>query len=257
MSMSRSGSMVIIVNVKLHTISCKGSGILNCVFHTIHYYLSANRHKWIGSIYSNGMVCSWICTTSSWSSGPYTTTDSTVTISTGHYLSQWFSDSNISGFCHRFCSTFRIQMILCFKKSLQFIFNIWVRPVPIFCGKIRDKMVWIMANLSNVVLILVIIRMSSFHLINLLVQGTFQSSISVFGSIDILVWTWIRCNTDHRSSTLDRSTAAPQRYRYDKKKKRKNTDACEHGTITLYNLFQGNLCFYRHVLDTGNGCRST
>ena len=118
-------------------------------------------------------------------------------------------------------------------------------------------MVWIMADLSNVVLILVIIRMSSFHLINLLVQGTFQSGISVFSSIDILIRTWIRCNTDHRSSSLYRGTAAPQGYRYDKKKKRKNTDACEHGTITLYDLFQGNLCFYRHVLDPGNGCCST
>ena len=118
-------------------------------------------------------------------------------------------------------------------------------------------MIRIMTNLSNVVFILVISRMFGFHLIDLLIQCILQVGISILSCIDILITAWIGCNTDHRTCPLNGCTAASQRYRYDQKQKRKNANAYEHGSITLYDFFQRNLSFYRHVLSTGNDCCST
>ena len=78
-------------------------------------------------------------------------------------------------------------------------------------------MIRIMSDLAYVVLVFVIVRMSGFHLIDLLVQSYFQRNIVVVSCIDIFICSRICGDLDHRASPLYGSAAASQRYCHDQK----------------------------------------
>ena len=78
-------------------------------------------------------------------------------------------------------------------------------------------MIRIMSDLAYVVLVFIIVRMSGFHLIDLLVQSRFQRNIVVLSRIDIFIRSRICGDLDHRAAPLYGSAAASQRYCHDQK----------------------------------------
>ena len=196
MSMGRCCSMRIIINIKIHSISRKSTGILHSVFHTVHDDPSSHWHGRIRCIYCNSMIGSWHDSTGSWTTRPSATADRAVAISTGYNLSQRFTNPYRSGLCDCLCFAFHIHAILRFKQFLNHILYIRIFEFTIFHGKKRNQMIRIMGDLINVVAILVIVRISGFDVVDLPVQCILQCFISIFRRVDIIICAGISCHAN-------------------------------------------------------------
>ena len=159
--------MIIIINIKLNTISCKSSGIFYYIFHTIHNDMGSHRYKRIRCIYCDRMISCRHRTAGCRSSTPLPTADGAVTIPTGDNLSQWFSYPNC--LCFGNCLPGRIcrNTILLTENGLYLLCYFIISKTTVFYGQIRDQLIWIMSDFINLVPVFIVIRMRGFHLIDL------------------------------------------------------------------------------------------
>ena len=133
------------------------------------------------------MIGSWICSTGSRSSAPNTTTDWTVTISTGNNLSQRFSNSYCCCLRYSLIDCFSSQMILLCKQGIQLRLDLFKSKFFILCRQITDQDKRIMLNRSDVISVFLMSRFFRFHVVDPLLQISFQLCVIQFRFPDCLI----------------------------------------------------------------------
>ena len=133
------------------------------------------------------MIGSRICSAGSWTTAPNTTTDWTVTISTCNNLSQRFSHPHRCCLRHGFIHCFRSQMILLCKQSIQLRLDLFKSKFFILCRQITDQDKRIMLNRSDVISVFLMSRFFRFHIVDPLLQISFQLCVIQFRFPDCLI----------------------------------------------------------------------
>ena len=133
------------------------------------------------------MIGSWICSTGSRSSAPNTTTDWAVAIATGNNLSQRFSNPYCRSLCHSLIHCFSSQMVLLCKQRIQFWLHLLKRKLLIFCRQVTDQDKRIMLYRTNIIAVLIMPRFFRFHVVDPLLQISFQLCVIQFRFPDCLI----------------------------------------------------------------------
>ena len=204
--------MIVIVNVKVYPIPGKSARIFYGIFHTVHDNFCSDRNNRIISIHSKGMVGSGIGSTGCRAASPLSAADAAAAVSACYDLSNGFPHPDCSCLCYSFCFSLGIEGVLRRKQFFDFRLHIGICPIAVYSSQIRNQMIRIMGNFTDVVLILVITGVLRFHIVDLAVQSIFQFQIGVFRCIDIFIGTWISGNPYHGSASLNGCAAASKGY---------------------------------------------
>ncbi len=140
MPMRRCRRVGIIVDIEIHAVLIKVSGVLHGVFHTVHDHLCPNGDDGVGSINGNGVVCLRVNAAGSWTACPLAAADGAVAIAACHDFAKRFTDTDGlcdgSGFIYNFLGIAILQG----EQGIKLIFDGAIKgEIPILRTQIADQ----------------------------------------------------------------------------------------------------------------------